>query len=74
VNAAAWRRGGGNELTVVRGQGFIVSAKGHGVELAELKQAVGAMDLGKLEAMKDVGFQKWRGVPPRSTLSERRPS
>ena len=58
MNAAAWRRGGGNEFTVVRGEGFIVSAKGHGVELAELKKAVTGMDLGRLEGMKDAGVQK----------------
>jgi len=35
-----------------------VSAKGRGVDLATLKTAVSSLDLGKLEAMKDIGVQK----------------
>jgi hypothetical protein len=37
---------------------FIVSAKGHGIELPALKTAVSGLDLAKLEGMKDVGVQK----------------
>jgi hypothetical protein len=49
---------GGNEFTIVLGGRFIVSAKGRGVDLAGLKTAVSSLDLGKLEAMKDLGVQK----------------
>jgi len=42
----------------VLGGRFIVSAKGRGVELSALKTAVSALDLNKLEGMKDVGVQK----------------
>jgi hypothetical protein len=52
------RPDGGNEFTLVLGGRFIVSAKGRGVDLAALKTAVSSLDLGKLEAMKDVGVQK----------------
>jgi hypothetical protein len=52
------KRGGSNEFTVILGQRFIVTAKGQGVDLAALKTAVSALDLAKLEAMKDLGVQK----------------
>ena len=53
------KRGGGtNEFGVVLGERFVVSASGTGVDLNELKAAVQGLDLGKLEAMKDVGVQK----------------
>jgi hypothetical protein len=52
------RSDGGNEFTLVLGGRFIVSAKGRGVDLAALKAAVSGLDLGKLEAMKDIGVQK----------------
>lgn len=52
------RVGGNNEFTIVLGGRFIVSAKGRSVDLAALKTAVASLDLGKLEAMKDVGVQK----------------
>jgi len=58
VHEKGSKRGGSNEFTVILGQRFIVSAKGHGVDLAALKTAVTALDLGKLEAMKDIGVQK----------------
>ena len=35
-----------------------MSAKGRGVALAALKTAVSALDLARLEAMKDVGVRK----------------
>ncbi len=34
---------------------FVVTAKGEGVELNDLKTAVASLDLAKLESMKDVG-------------------
>lgn len=52
------RPAGSNEFTVVLGERFIVAARGDGVGLPELKAAVGALDLGKLEALKSVGVQK----------------
>jgi hypothetical protein len=54
----AKRAGGRNEFTVVLGGRFIVSAKGHGIDLPALKTAVSGLDLAKLEGMKDVGVQK----------------
>jgi hypothetical protein len=52
------KRGGSNEFGIVLGDRFVVSASGTGVDLDELKAAVSGLDLGKLEAMKDVGVQK----------------
>ena len=52
------RKDGRNEYNIVLGERFIVTAKGNGVELNTLKSAVASLDLGKLEAMKDVGVQK----------------
>jgi hypothetical protein len=52
------RSGGANEFTVVLGGRFVVEAKGQGVDLGTLKTAVSGLDLGKLEAMKDIGVQK----------------
>lgn len=57
VHERASKTGGENEYTVVLGDRFVVSAKGT-VDLASLKSAVSALDLAKLEAMKDVGVQK----------------
>jgi Yip1 domain len=48
--------GGTNEFTVVLGDRFIVNAHGS-IALAELKAAVGGLDLGKLEGLKSVGVQ-----------------
>jgi len=52
------RKDGNSEYTLVLGQRFIVSAKGHRVALDQLKAAVSSLELGKLEALKDVGVQK----------------
>jgi hypothetical protein len=52
------KRGGDNEFAVVLGDRFVVSATGRGVDVGELKAAVGGLDLGRLESMKDVGVQK----------------
>jgi hypothetical protein len=54
----AKRDGGSNEFALILGDRFVVSAKGHGVDLNGLKTAVGGLDLSKLESMKDVGVQK----------------
>jgi hypothetical protein len=49
---------GQNEFGVVLGERFLVSAKGRGLDVAELKAAVSGLDLAKLEAMKGAGVQK----------------
>lgn len=50
------RRSG--EFALLVGQRFLVEAQGHGVDAETLKQAVKAVDIGKLEAMKDSGVSK----------------
>ena len=52
------RKDGRNEYDLVIGQRFIVAAKGNGIDLNTLKNAVASLDLAKLEAMKEVGVQK----------------
>ena len=52
------KSGGDNEYTLVLGDRFIVSARGQGVGIDALRSAVGSLDLGKLESMKDVGALK----------------
>jgi len=49
---------GENELSMVLANRFLVKASGRGVPIDELKSAVASLDLGQLEAMKDVGAQK----------------
>jgi hypothetical protein len=49
------RAGGQNEFGIVLGNRFVVTAKSSTVPLNDLKAAVLAMDLAKLEALKDVG-------------------
>jgi hypothetical protein len=46
------------EFTVVVGDRFVVSARGQGVPIDQLRSAVGGLDLAKLESMKDAGAQK----------------
>lgn len=46
------------EFSVVVGQRFTVKANGHVDDMAQLKSAVAAVDLAKLESMKDVGVKK----------------
>ena len=50
--------GGTNEFAIVLADRFVVTAKGRGVTLDALKQAVSGLDLEKLEQMKDVGVTK----------------
>jgi hypothetical protein len=45
------------ELQVIVAKRFEVDVEGNGVDMATLEQALGQVDLGKLEAMKDVGAQ-----------------
>jgi hypothetical protein len=58
VHERASKTGGTNEFGLVIGDRFMVSAKGSGVGVNELKSAVSSLDLAKLEAMKDAGVQK----------------
>jgi hypothetical protein len=53
----AKRSGGESEFGIVLGERFVVSASGN-VPFDQLKGAVAAMDLGKLESMKGAGVQK----------------
>lgn len=50
--------GGANEFGIALGDRFIVTARGQGVTIDELKRVVASLDLGKLESMKEVGAQK----------------
>jgi hypothetical protein len=52
------KTGGTNEFAIVLGDRFVVSAKGNGVGVNELKAAVSGLDLAKLESMKEAGVQK----------------
>jgi hypothetical protein len=58
VHERTSKTGGTNEFGIVLGDRFVVSAKGHGVGVPELKAAMSSLDLARLEAMKDVGVQK----------------
>jgi hypothetical protein len=58
VHERASKKGGTNEFAIVLGERFIVSSKGNGVSVDELKAAMSSLDLAKLEVMKDAGVQK----------------
>ena len=49
------KTGGENEFSVIVGNRFMVEAQGRGVSIDELKGAVAALDLRKLESMKETG-------------------
>ena len=51
-------KSGANEFSMVVGSRFVVSAKGRGVDLDELKAAASGLDLGRLESMKGEGVQR----------------
>lgn len=51
-------KSGGGEYSVVVADRFMVEARSSSVDLGTLKSAVGSLDLGKLEAMKDEGVKK----------------
>jgi hypothetical protein len=51
-------KSGEDEYSIVLGNRFMVSAKSSDMDVDALKAAVSAMDLAKLESMKDVGVQK----------------
>jgi Yip1 domain len=52
------KTGGSNEFSIVLGDRFVVSAKGNGIGLTELKSAMSGLDLARIESMKGVGVQK----------------
>ena len=56
--ADASKRGGRNEFGIVLGDRFVVSAKGDGISVSDLKAAISSLDLAKLESMSNVGVQK----------------
>jgi hypothetical protein len=58
VHEKVSKTGGANEFSIVLGDRFVVAAHGNGVTLAELKNAVGQLNLRSLEALKDAGVQK----------------
>ena len=58
VHERVSKTGGQNEFGLVLGDRFMVSAKGNGVGVNELKSAISSLDLARLEAMKDAGVQK----------------
>ena len=58
VHERTSKTGGTSEFGLVLGDRFMVSAKGDGVGLNELKAAISGLDLAKLESMKDAGVQK----------------
>jgi Yip1-like protein len=49
--------GGTNEFSIILADRFVVAAHGTGVNLDDLKGAVGRLDLRKLESLKDAGVQ-----------------
>jgi Yip1-like protein len=57
VHEKVSKNGGSNEFSIVLGDRFVVAAHGTGVDLAELKTAVGQLELRKLESLKDAGVQ-----------------
>jgi hypothetical protein len=58
VHERASKRGGRNEFGLVLGDRFVVSAKGDGISVSDLKAAISSLDLAKLESMSNVGVQK----------------
>jgi hypothetical protein len=52
------RKNGADEFDIILGDRFIVSAHSSDVKLNELKAMVSALDLNKLESLKDVGVKK----------------
>jgi hypothetical protein len=58
VHEKVSKTGGTNEFSIVLGDRFVVAAHGTGVPLAELKGAVGQLDLRRLESLKDAGVQQ----------------
>ena len=51
-------KNGADEYSVIVGDRFVVTAKSRGMDVAQLRGVVSALDLGRLESMKDAGVQK----------------
>lgn len=51
-------KSGDNEYSILLGERFMVTATSRDLTADDLRAAVSALDLGKLESMKDVGVQK----------------
>ncbi len=51
-------KSGSDEYSIVLGERFMITASSDQLDVDELKRAVSALDLAKLESMKDVGVQK----------------
>lgn len=49
------KRGGSAEYTVIVGDRFVVEARGDGVSIDALRSAVGSLDLGRLESLREKG-------------------
>jgi hypothetical protein len=58
VHERTSKRGGSNEFGIVLGDRFIVSAKGNGVGVSELKAALSSLNLARLESMTEAGVQR----------------
>jgi uncharacterized membrane protein len=58
VHTKMSKTGGAHEYNIIIGDRFIVSAEGEGIDLDALRNAVSALDLGTLEAMKNAGVKK----------------
>jgi hypothetical protein len=52
------RKNGEDEFEIILGDRFVVSASSRDVKLNQLKAIVSALDLNKIESMKDVGVKK----------------
>ncbi len=52
------RKNGDDEFEIILGDRFVVSAESSDVKLDQLKAIVSALDLNKIESMKDVGVKK----------------
>jgi hypothetical protein len=52
------RKNGEDEFEIILGDRFVVSASSRDVKLNQLKTIVSALDLNKIESMKDVGVKK----------------
>ena len=52
------RKNGADEFEIILGDRFVVSASSSDVKLNQLKTIVSALDLNKIESMKDVGVKK----------------
>jgi hypothetical protein len=58
VHEKVSKTGGTNEFELVLGERFIVSARGSGVSIDELRSAVSSLELAKLESLKNTGVEK----------------